>query len=744
MVEVREHCGRTLLWIDGQPVNPVMYCAMDLGRVEAEPEWRRATERFMQHNCDIYLVGVPHRWERKFDLNNFWEGDLITSQPLHLPLEAMDKGPAFVLERRSDAYVMIRFMPRPPKSWFELHPDECVVHDDGERENYPSLASALYAQRAADYCRAYIGFCESRPWGERCLGYVNYALCEGGHGPLCGGFLYDHSPVMTARWRRYLEDKYRTVEALRVAHGDACLTFENAPVPCDRLSGPMPEVSQLLYWQGVEDNAPLRDYLLLMRDLYHANARLVAHASREAAPDKLHIHDAFKLPMQGWSNWGFFKMDFSWPILYPENAAGSGLTDVLELLHEPGMDGVCTPYDYQVRGAGGIFEPEGIADSIALRHNKLFFVEQDVRTYAGGVHDCGMMRDLREFTAVTWRDLATALTRGFMNYYCDHNADYFSDPAMHPVIARQVEVLRQSVHFEHSTVPGIAMILDEYASLETNGSGHVMNEAVMWEEKIGISRCGVPYRIYLLGDLLLDNFPEHRLFYFPNLYRVDERRLALLLDKVLRDGHVVVWGPGSGISDGEKIGAESATRLTGFEFALQNVNYQRRVQICDFAHPVTVGLPADTIYGSAVSYGPVLYPTDGVPLGWAWSKFGGDDVGLALKTFGWGTGAEDGSQPPGAGDWVSVFTTAAPLPAALWRGLARYGGAHVYCEENDVVMADSSLLALHTLKSGPRRLALPGPKRVTDLITGQLVSERTEEVRFEVEAPQTVFYLLED
>ncbi len=315
---------------------------------------------------------------------------------------------------------------------------------------------------------------------------------------------------------------------------------------------------------------------------------------------------------------------------------------------------------------------------------------------------------------------------------------------MHPVIARQVEVLRQSVDFTHTTVPGIAMVLDECASLETNGSGHVMNEAVMWEQKIGISRCGVPYRIYLLGDLLLDNFPEHRVFYFPNLYRIDEGHLALLQDRVLRNGHVVVWGPGSGISDGQRIGAESATRLTGFEFTLQNVNYQRRVQICDFTHPVTAGLPADTIYGGAIAYGPVLYPTDGVPLGWAWSKFGGDDVGLALKVFGQGAGGAQGAGPPGGGDWVSVFTTAAPLPAALWRGLARYAGAHVYCEENDVVMADSSLLALHTLKSGPRRLALPGPKRVTDLITGNLVSECTEEIQFDAKAPQTVFFLLED
>ena len=43
------------------------------------------------------------------------------------------------------------------------------------------------------------------------------------------------------------------------------------------------------------------------------------------------------------------------------------------------------------------------------------------------------------------RDLASALTRGFMNYMTDHNADYYSDTAMHDIVARQVAVLRAAV-----------------------------------------------------------------------------------------------------------------------------------------------------------------------------------------------------------------------------------------------------------------------------------------------------------
>ena len=788
MVEVKTYQGRPVLFIDGEPRNPVMYSPPGVGAVHFEPIWRRATERFNGHDVDVYLMGVPQRWEKKFTLDNFWDGDTITADPLHLSPEELDAGPALALAQNPNAYVMVRFVPRPPLSWREAHPDEMSLDENGQRELFPSLASSLYARAAADYCHAYIRFCESRPWADRCIGYVNYHLCEGCHGPIMDSWLFDHSPAMTARWRAYLLEKYETVDRLREAHGDASLTFDRITVPHDRLDGLRRDVAGLLYWQAGQDNAVLRDYLLLLRDLYHENFRLVARASREAAgPGKLLLHDALKLPMQGWSNFGFFSPEVSWPIVYAETAAGSGNMDVLELADAPGVDGLATPYDYQVRGAGGVFEPEGAADSMVLR-GKLFFVEQDVRTYAGGITRFGGMRDVKEFAAVMWRDLATALTRGFMNYFCDHNADYFADPAMQPTIARQARVLRESVNWPHETPPGIAMVLDDRASLETNGAGHVMNEAVMWEQKIGLSRCGVPYRVYLFDDLTLPNFPDHRVVYFPNLHRVDERRMQVLRDKVFRDGRVVVWGPGSGISDGDTIGPGSASRLTGFAFTCQGVNYQRRVQISQFDHPITRGLKADTIFGGATSYGPVLYPTDGVRLGLAWSKMGGDDTGLAVKSFGRGARGEqtpapspsrEGGEcqgpgrraaewePPslsgrgqgegcvrpqpgsgvhtcGEGDYAAVFTTAVPLAADLWRAIARYAGAHVYTDTNDIVLADSSVVALHSLKSGPRVLTLPGARRVTDLVTGDRVAERTEQIEFDLDAPGTGVFLLQE
>ena len=315
---------------------------------------------------------------------------------------------------------------------------------------------------------------------------------------------------------------------------------------------------------------------------------------------------------------------------------------------------------------------------------------------------------------------------------------------MQPVITRQAEVIRQSANWPHGTVPGIAMILDDTAVLETNGSGGFLNEAVTWEWRMGLARCGVPYRIYLFDDLALDDFPEHGVYYFPNLFRVDAARLALLRRRVFRNGHVVLWGPGSGISDGRVIGAESARQLTGFEFEkLMEANTQRRTLVSDFAHPITAELTPDTVIGGPIAYGPVLFPSDGVSLGMAWTRQGLRRSGLAVKAFGRGArGAGESGVPLGAGDWASVFTTAVPIPAAMWRGLARYAGVHVYSDENDIVMADCSVVAVHSIRSGEKRLRLPGTFAVTDLVTGRRMPGVTSELRFTMEAPATRVFLL--
>lgn len=99
--------------------------------------------------------------------------------------------------------------------------------------------------------------------------------------------------------------------------------------------------------------------------------------------------------------------------------------------------------------------------------------------------------------------------------------------------------------------------------------------------------------------------------------------------------------------------------------------------------------------------------------------------------------------PRSEGDYAAIFSVAANLPASLWRNIASYAGAHVYSASNDVLVADSSVVALHSLQSGKKKIALPGRFRVRDVITGENYAPApVEEISFDLKAPETRVFQL--
>jgi hypothetical protein len=729
--EIRDHLGRPTLFVDDAPTPVVAYSPAGFGNRNT---FQQELSHFLDQPLTTWFICLgnakqPEGEPGDFWATPFWRGDTISAEPLADFQLPPDEQAEKILARQPDALFFVRFSLREPASWQRLHPDQLVVTEKGERLPHPSLASEAFWDACARYAAAAIAYSESRPWARRVVGYASFMRLEGTHEPMLHYALFDHGPAMTARWRKYLRDTYGSVEKLRAAYGDPALSFDTAQVPTDKLQGMTADVAKLRYWQPAAANRPLRDYLALQRDLYHAGFRKAA-AAAQAELDRLGrkrvlVYDSHKSTMLGWDNTGFFDKAAPWPHAYPELTAGSGNMQVAKVLDGPGIGGLITPHDYQARGAGGVFEPEGVADSAVLR-GKLMLCEMDTRSWNGG-DPIAPARDAKEFAAVTWRNIAESLTRGVVPYWMDVYQDWFGPPEIQPTIRRQAEVLREAVNWPHETVPGIAMILDDEAVLETNGDGRFLNEAVMWEWKTGLVRAGVPVRKYLVDDLALPQFPKHRVYYFPNLFRVDAARRKLLEEKVLRSGHVVVWGPGTGISDGESIGKAAAAGLTGFEFDLLDVNYPRRTLLSDTSHPLTRGLSPATLLGGPLSYGPVLFPTTGTPLGVAWTKLGMNRTGLAAME----RKAADGST------WTSVFTTTPGLPPAFWRNAARHAGAHVWCEQDELVMADAGLVGLHSIVSGRKTLLLPGRRKVIDVISGKTVADSADRIDFDLVGPDT-------
>jgi hypothetical protein len=213
---------------------------------------------------------------------------------------------------------------------------------------------------------------------------------------------------------------------------------------------------------------------------------------------------------------------------------------------------------------------------------------------------------------------------------------------------------------------------------------------------------------------------------------------------VLRDGNLALFGPSTGISDGKHLGAEGATALLGVPMELIPRSAVRHVIVQDFGHPITRELPANLTFGDSLPYGPTLMPAEwgvekagGAPLGHATACWFIHRTGLFLKEAGLGAAGNGKPGARGAGDYAALWTSAMPLPANLLRAAARYAGSHIWCEEDDVIYASDSLLAVHSTKRGPRTLRLPRPCRVTDAVTGQELGKGLREITVEIAPPET-------
>ena len=751
-VTIKRHNGRPTVFIDDKPNALPGYCPW-----YTKTFYNTFMDPLYRQNMGVYFI-MDRTLPGGLGESQFWRGDKIDNNLLtqeEKDFFSLDRQAEHILAGDPDAYLIIRLRHRAPNSWRDLHPAEFFIDEDGRVHDTPSKASDLFWEKASDFCTALTGFVESRPWADRVIGYMNIHLAEGVHIPVAEGFFYDHNPLMVQVWRNFLNNKYGTVEKLRTAYGDSTVTFDSKKIPAEKLRGSLPDVANMLYWQNARDNRELRDYLELQKELFHKRFRQISAGMKKGVRrNVLFMHDSMKQPMLGWNLFGFFaigaRKNISWNPAYPELMGGSGSIGVASLFNTvPGFNVLVTPHDYQVRGLGGVYEPEGMSDSAVLR-GTYFWSEMDTRYCVNcrpdGSQTLGAAHTVDQWAAITWRNFAAGWTRGYNSYW--HHSwtvadDWFLSEELHKVIERQIDVINESTEWVHEDVPGIAMIIDDSAIYETNGTGNFFNEAIMWEYKQGMARCGVPFRIYLFEDNDLDAMPEHRVWYFPNLFHADEKKLDVLKRKVFRNGNVVIWGPGSGISDGDTIGTESASKLTGFEFTMIPANAQRRILISNFNHPVTKDCDEAMVIGGSLAYGPVLIPTDGIELGRAWTKGGMNQIGMSLKEFGRGA-AGNGNSGYSDGDYASVFITAVQIPPDLWRGLARYAGAHIWCEANEILLADKSVVAMHSLKSGGKTILLPGERRVRDLVSGKTLSRGTRKITFDIKAPETRVFLLEE
>lgn len=744
------HQGRPVL-MQGDATLPMSaYCDCVLFR--GPDAWKARIKDFVESGVHLYFLTEKHDWSTLSTL--YWTDEDV------YPTPDPNDDSVFCLEQEAKAILAMdpeaRFIVRPgemvPKKWQEKHPDEMGVSSTGERANEMSLASAAGWEHYTRYLRHLVAYCEARPWAERVVSYIFFAMGEGLTELATRGFSFDVSPPMQQAFRDWVRSHYADEAALRAAWRDDTVGFDTVRVPTEAEWKAKRE--KLLHWPEPAEVRRERDYFALQHELFRRYFRRIMETLREATAARpvLLGADALKQPMLGWLlNQAFGRQDWITDPMndFPDMSLVTGTLDVADILDDTGWQLVTTPSDYTARSVGYGWESEGVNDSLRLR-GKTMFVENDARTWVGDESETlGAFLTPAEVRAGLLRNTAWALSRGHWHYWMIVGSTYFHDPKIQEIAVRpERRMLNASRNWPHrETEQAICFVIDDSGPRQENGTAGYQQIATLWQRHLGLAHCGVPYRVYLFSDLARENMPDYRVYLFPNLFELNTERLDILRRKVLRDGRMAVFGPATGITDGAKLSADGISRLLGIEFELVRKPAPRRA-IVHGAHPLTARLPASLTYGDSFPYGPVLVPTRAavnaggfVTLGSATTFWSINKPGLILKENGLG-GAGNGT--PGArgpDDYAMVWSVAMPLPANLLRECARWGGCHIWCEEDDVVLASETVVAIHSVKAGPRRLSLPTARPVWDLLSGEQVAKRVKHLDLNLASPETrVFY----
>lgn len=602
--------------------------------------------------------------------------------------------------------------------WRDLYPDECELDSRGRRSTQ-SFASTIWREQAKAFTQTYLQHLEKVGLVDRVLAYQVGAGHTGewvkGDTSMwapCG----DYSRPMLDHFRTWLHRTYDgDVAALRTAWTDDRVLFDTARVP--------DETSQLTS-QHVSFRDPRREQQVI--DYYRCLAELCADliidfcdGVKKASEGHMLAGAFYGYLMELAWNAGFFGEGPDTPYATTQRSGHLGLARVLR---SPQVDFLVSPYSYGFRGMGGIGCSMLPTESVR-HHGKLYIFEDDSRTHLGAP-DVGFGRaeTLDDSLAILKRNMAEVLTRGMSVWWLGHanHIDPVQEPAFRPLLSRFQALGTFALKLDRKPQAEIAVIIDDesfyYESLRSDLDLPLIFQQRLW----GLPRLGAPSDTYLLQDLVEGHVAPRKLYIFLNAFHIDQTRRAAIHRELQRNRATALWLYAPGYIDREP-SLKGMTTFTGFRFGKGDRPWQMSLNILNFTHPITEGLPTDFAWSAGGTIGPIFHleNEECEVLGQVVYSQGRCKPGLAVKPV---------------DRWTSIYCAVPNLPAPLLRGIARFAGVHLYSEAGDVLFASKELLGVHTVPGGRRVFTLPTEVEVVyDLFGNRTIA--TDTGRFSVDLP---------
>lgn len=397
--------GRPDLYVDEKITPPLLYAMSD---IPASRAWTDVSRKNVKNfgECGIHIVCIDA---------NLKDGWLESGE--FDPTEFFKQMQA-VAESNPQAKVIVRLHLNPPYFWLRKNKEEQIVFygvestdggDYGDRliakdrtsEMKVSFASKKWQKDCGEVLRKFCKIVTSDERGKPLIGIqVAYGTCGEWHyfGKYYGddAFVADYSMPMTTFYRAYLQEKYHTLNDLRVVYGNAA-TFEN-------IQQPSPQ-EKSAYWEKDLLNPETDAKLIDAQKCYSLSAAQAISFFCKV------IKDACGNGMLAGAFYGYF---------FLIGAAPSAHYEPHKIYLDDNVDFLAGPAGYIENKRSGNMNLLRHLPEASRLNGKLFLCEMDQgfsSVSCGSVYTC---ESETEYEAILKRNVVENLIHGNGAWYYDH------------------------------------------------------------------------------------------------------------------------------------------------------------------------------------------------------------------------------------------------------------------------------------------------------------------------------------
>lgn len=535
--------------------------------------------------------------------------------------------------------------------------------EDGAQTGWVSMASDKWADETTARLNDLVKYIESEP--ELNSSVYGFHLDCGEWFPRNFNQNVDTSECNSKKFRSWLNEQYKTDEALQTAWRDGSVTLASAKVPADMPINAEPSRTLLLD----DTDRKYIYYNLYFSDLTAGRINTFAKAIKEACGNR-------KIVV---SFYGYYFEQFH---------ATTGHWDFQTLLNSPYLDGFASPVTYIDRNSGWqpVTATSGYmtaADSV-IRAGKLWITESDERTFINRTESSPdilsypPLRSIDEINKIHKREMGIAAVHGTTMYpmdllgygWYDDEKIWTNYGRLNAAYSAYLNGQKEQNSFD------VAIVVDEESS-SVVGSTYNLSSDSLAQTMLAVYRSGVSFGLFEMDDVMNGCADDCKVYIFTNPYALKDSEVNRLSEALHKDNKIAVYMYGFG-----NLSADSIRDLTGMEVSVSKSTESHSLKL---VKNTPFSKLSSTLSGCTGNCRVVCnnYST----------LFGTYDDGAA------GFAAYNGQ------NYTTVFYGSNRISSEMIRELARMSGVNVFSETKDVLTANQNIVVLSVQTGGTKTVS---------------------------------------